>query len=84
MISFTCQIKMELMHARPVATFIQFMQQFDSEIVLRKAQVSADGKSIFEVLLLELQQGDILTVEVSGTHEQWEAAHMQNQINEYL
>lgn len=54
------------LHARPAAQFAKTAAKFESEIVVRKGDRSADAKSLLEVLTLEANQGSVVEIEASG------------------
>jgi phosphocarrier protein HPr len=54
------------LHARPAARFVRTAMRFASEIVVSKADRSADAKSLVQVLQLEAAQGAVIRIEASG------------------
>ncbi len=65
------QIEVEIvnpqgLHARPVMRFIDIAAQFKSSIRIHKGDMSVDGKSPMEMMLLEGVQGTILKLEACG------------------
>lgn len=54
------------LHARPVMRFIDIASQFKCSIRIHKGEMSVDGKSPMEMMLLEAIQGTILKLEASG------------------
>jgi phosphotransferase system HPr (HPr) family protein len=54
------------LHARPAAKFVQAAARFASDIKVRKADRSADAKSMIEVLTLEAGKGDEIVLEATG------------------
>jgi phosphocarrier protein len=75
------------LHARAAARLVQLSSQFQSNIVLLKADVAtaanateADGRSILSILLLCAGYGSKLSVRANGTDEE-EAV---NKICDYL
>jgi phosphotransferase system HPr (HPr) family protein len=55
------------LHARPAAIFVQHAKGYQSQITLRKDEKSANGKSILSVLALGAEQGDRVTLHISGS-----------------
>jgi phosphocarrier protein len=55
------------LHARPAALFVQQARSYQSQVTLLKGQRTADGKSILSVMTLGAQQGDQLTLQISGS-----------------
>ena len=56
-------------HARPASLIFQTSLQFESRIWLEKDDISADGKSILEVMTLAAPKGTKITVCASGKDE---------------
>jgi len=54
------------LHARPAALFVQIANKFDSNIVVRKGSLSANGKSIMGILMLEIGPGTEIWIEAEG------------------
>jgi len=54
------------LHARPAALFVQIANKFESQIVVRKGNSSADGKSIMGILTLEVSPGTEIWIEAEG------------------
>lgn len=58
------------MHARAAATFISFLHQFSQcNVTLIKDTKTANAKSILNLLILGLNQGSEVTVQVDGHDE---------------
>jgi phosphocarrier protein len=55
------------LHARPAAIFVQHAKGYQSQITLAKGEKSANGKSILSVLALGAEQGDRVTLHISGS-----------------
>ncbi|WP_320170326.1 phosphoenolpyruvate--protein phosphotransferase [Maridesulfovibrio sp.] len=55
------------LHARPAANLVSTAGKFKSEVTVRKADKSASAKSINQVALLAVKNGDTITVTVCGT-----------------
>lgn len=53
-------------HMRPAALFASVARKFQSEIALRKDDLRANGKSLFDLMILAAEQGTELTIEVRG------------------
>jgi phosphocarrier protein HPr len=51
---------------RPIAVFAQCAGKYDSTINVHKADLSVNGKSILELLLLAAEQGTELVLEADG------------------
>ncbi|MCM8779044.1 MAG: HPr family phosphocarrier protein [Candidatus Omnitrophica bacterium] len=54
------------LHARPAALFVQVANKFDANIVVRKGTLSANGKSIMGILMLEVGPGTEILIEAEG------------------
>ncbi len=54
------------LHARPVMRFIDIATKYKSSIRIHKGELSVDGKSPMEMMLLEAVQGTILKLEATG------------------
>ena len=54
------------LHARPAAVFVQTAARFQSKIMLRFADKTANAKSIMGVMKLGVSKGDTIVVQVEG------------------
>lgn len=54
------------LHARPVMQFVDLASQFESTITVGKDEVSVDGKSPMEMMLLEATCGTELRLTAHG------------------
>jgi phosphotransferase system HPr (HPr) family protein len=54
------------LHARPAALFVKAVTPFQVEIVVRRGEDSASGKSILSLMILGARPGDVLTVIAEG------------------
>jgi len=68
------------LHARAAAKLVQLNEQFDSNIMISKGSVEANGKSILGVLLLAAPVGTELTFKVNGSDEKEAVAAIENLI----
>ena len=58
------------LHARPAMSFVDLANQFQSEIRVIKPgdeTVSADGKSVMQMIVLEATKGTPLRIEADGS-----------------
>jgi len=63
----TCTVRAaSTLHARPAARLVQAIQDFDAELVLIRGETRADAKSILDILVLSIQEGDWLEIEAGG------------------
>lgn len=58
------------LHARPAASLVQFVKNFDGNVELVKDGKSANAKSIFNVMALGISKGTEITVRIDGKDEQ--------------
>lgn len=54
------------MHARAAAVFVHLAKKFNSEILVRKGGIEANGKSIMGVLQLATVQGESIEIRAEG------------------
>jgi phosphocarrier protein len=54
------------LHARPAALFVQMANKFDANIIVRKGTLTANGKSIMGILMLEVGPGAEIWIEAEG------------------
>lgn len=54
------------LHARPAAMFVELANKFASKIRVRKDDLIVDGKSILNILMLGVECGDEILIEVEG------------------
>lgn len=54
------------LHARPAALFVQIANKFEAKIIVRKGSLSANGKSIMGILMLEVGPGAEIWIEAEG------------------
>ena len=55
------------LHARPASLFVQQASKFESEITVYNGQDFADAKSILEILILGVSQGNTIRIEATGS-----------------
>lgn len=60
------------LHARAAAKFVKLANQFDAEILVRRGELTANGRSIMGLMMLSAAIGN--DVEVSAGGRQAEAA----------
>ena len=58
------------LHARPAASLVQFVKNFEGDVELIKDGKTANAKSIFNVMALGISKGTEITVRISGENEQ--------------
>ena len=54
------------LHARASAKFVETVERFDAEAIVRKDGLSAEGDSIMGLLMLAASQGSSIEVETRG------------------
>ncbi len=57
-------------HARPASLIVEAANRHSSEVTLEKDGVSADAKSIMNVMMLAADKGSQVTVKADGNDEQ--------------
>lgn len=71
MVEKTVVVKNETgLHARPAASLVQFVKNFDGAVELIKDGKTANAKSIFNVMALGISKGAEITVRIDGENEQ--------------
>lgn len=71
MVEKTVVVKNETgLHARPAASLVQFVKNFDGTVELIKGGKTANAKSIFNVMALGISKGAEITVRIDGENEQ--------------
>ena len=71
MVEKTLVVKNETgLHARPAASLVQFVKNFEGTVELIKDGNTANAKSIFNVMALGVSKCSEITVRVSGENEQ--------------
>ena len=82
---FEYVIKDELgVHARPAGLVVKAAKEFESEIVITKADKSANAKKLIAIMGLAIKQGDRIIVKISGEDEDKAAAEMEKTLSEIL
>lgn len=54
------------LHARPAAEFVKLASRFQSDILLKRDEMTVNGKSIMGVMTLAAECGSELTVSAKG------------------
>jgi len=57
-------------HLRPSALFVDTALKFKSQVKIKKGELEVDGKSIFNLLMLEACQNTKLIIEIEGDDEE--------------
>ena len=58
------------LHARPAASLVQFVKNFDGTVEIIKDGKIANAKSIFNVMALGISKGTDITLRIDGDNEQ--------------
>jgi len=58
------------LHAKPASLFVQNANKFVSDIYVSKGSTRVNAKSIMGVMILSVQKGDDVLLEVSGDDEE--------------
>ncbi|SDX97445.1 HPr family phosphocarrier protein [Eubacterium barkeri] len=56
-------------HAVYAASLCQLVQDYESDVFIKSAEKTANGKSFFSILGLGIQMGDVVTILVDGMDE---------------
>ncbi|KAA3658565.1 MAG: phosphoenolpyruvate--protein phosphotransferase [Chloroflexi bacterium] len=72
------------LHARPAARFVKTANQFDAEIQIFKADQSANAKSINQVAMLDVKQGDEVHIRATGEDAEVALAAIQRLANNHF
>ena len=69
--SFTYEIKDEMgLHARPAGQMVKFLKPLSAKVTIRCGERSADGRRLFAIMGMAVNQGETVTVEVDGDDEE--------------
>lgn len=68
--SFTYTIKDEMgLHARPAGQMVKLIKNMPAQVTIRCGERSADGRKLFAIMAMAVNQGETVTVEVDGDSE---------------
>ena len=69
--SFTYTIKDEMgLHARPAGQMVKMIKSMPSKVTISCGERSADGRKLFAIMAMAVNQGETVTVEVDGEGEE--------------
>ena len=69
--SFTYTIKDEMgLHARPAGQMVKMIKSYPSQVTIRCGERSADGRRLFAIMAMAVNQGETVTVEIDGEGEE--------------
>ena len=54
------------LHARPAMTFVDAAQGFACSVKVTKEELTVDGKSIMQMMMLAATQGTVLEIQATG------------------
>ncbi|MGL4546475.1 HPr family phosphocarrier protein [Eubacterium aggregans] len=69
------------LHSKPASVFVQNTNRFASEIYISKGSTRVNAKSIMGVMILSVQQGDEITLEIAGDDEAAAMTKLENLID---
>jgi len=72
------------LHARPAAIFVETAKKFRSNIIIEKADKSANAKNILQILALGVDYGDEITLIIEGEDEKEAEKELVNLLMERL
>ncbi|MDD2414065.1 MAG: HPr family phosphocarrier protein [Eubacteriaceae bacterium] len=58
------------LHAKPASLFVQNANKFNSDIYISKGSTRVNAKSIMGVMILAVQKGDEILLEITGDDEE--------------
>ena len=58
------------LHSRPADLFVRTAKLYTAGVTVKKGEKSADAKNILKVILLNVSQGDSITIRADGPDEQ--------------
>ena len=69
--SFSYTIKDEMgLHARPAGQMVKYLKTLPAKVTIRCGERSADGRKLFAIMAMAVNQGETVTVEVDGDGEE--------------
>ena len=68
------------LHSRPADLFVRTAKLYDATITVKKGEKSADAKNIIKVILLNVSQGNEISIEAEGADEEAAIADLQTLI----
>jgi phosphocarrier protein HPr len=69
------------LHARPAALFVQAANKFYSRITVRRDGEEVNGKSVMGILMLGVEKGSLIIVEVDGSDAEQALTELEKIIN---
>jgi phosphocarrier protein len=68
---FTYTIKDEMgLHARPAGQMVKYIKTLQEKVTIRCGERNADGRKLFAIMAMAVNQGETVTVEVDGENEE--------------
>lgn len=71
-------------HARPAGILVKEAQKYESQILVKKGDKSADAGKLMQMMSLGVKCGEEVTVEVSGADENQACEAMERILSEHL
>lgn len=68
------------LHSKPASIFVENTVRFASEIYITKGSTRVNAKSIMGVMILSVQQGDEIELEITGDDEEAAMAKLEELI----
>ena len=68
------------LHSRPADLFVRTAKLYDATITVKKGEKSADAKNIIKVILLNVSQGNEITIQAEGPDEEAALGDLQKLI----
>ena len=65
------------LHARPAAMFVQIANKFDCDILVKRGNQEANGKSIMGILTLAANKGSKILIRAEGPDSQAAVAELK-------
>lgn len=69
------------LHARPAALFVQVANKFDSRITVGREDEKVNGKSIMGILMLGVEKGSLITIEIEGSDAHLAITELEKIVN---
>ncbi len=69
------------LHARPAAAFVQTANRYNSEVLLIKNGIEANGKSVMGLMMLAAEYGSDILLRVWGDDEKQAARALETLFN---
>jgi len=64
-------------HARPAGLLVKKVKEFESKVVIRKGEKTAEAQKLMAVMALGIKKGETITVSVEGSDEEFACEHVK-------